>query len=70
MVPTVSLKQAAHNLIAYFKGAPYITYPFQFLEVLPEKSDWIFRSGHAKLHDAILEDLLHIMSLNVVFAFT
>ena len=67
----LSLKvvNSAHSAILQEEEAER-TYPFQFLEVLPEKSDGIFRSGYAKLHDAILEDLLHIMSLNVVFAFT
>ena len=46
------------------------TYPFQLLEVLSEESDWVFRPGDAQLDNAVLEDLLNGVTLDIVLALT
>ena len=45
-----------------------LTYPFQLLEVLSEEGHRIVRSGHTELHDAVLQDLLYLVPLDVVLA--
>lgn len=44
------------------------TYPFQLLEVLPQKGDRIVRPNDAQLHDAVLQDALNLVRLDVGLA--
>lgn len=48
----------------------YLTHPFQLLEVFPQEGDGVVRSCHTQLNNAVLQQLLNIVILDVNFTFS